>query len=206
MVALAISVCVLLLVGWGLGELARSFTQTADLDAVRDVEDDRTGFLTAAAHALSWIGSGYVVFALAAVLCLALWYRHLLRDALAVAVGTAGAALISSVDKLLVGRPRPPVHHLEHVTSASFPSGHATEASAFYGTLLIVFLCSRPGRTRAVSAASATAALVLGIACSRVYLGVHYPSDIAGGLLLGAGWSAIVGCLLLPRRRADDRA
>lgn len=201
-VALGGAVVVLLLVGWGLGELARSLAQAPDLDSVRDLANDRTATLTVAAHALSTAGSGYVVFTLAAVTCAGLWYRGHMRASLALAVATAGAVLLSSVDKLLVDRPRPPVHHLEHVTSASFPSGHSTQSSAFYGTLLLIFLCSRPTRPHALLAAIATVGLVLAIALSRVYLGVHYPSDVAGGVLLGAGWSATATSLLLTRDRA----
>jgi membrane-associated phospholipid phosphatase len=202
--ALVASLGALLLIGWGLGELATSLTQTDDLDAVRDVAAERTGFLTGVAHVLSTIGSGYVVFGLAAIACVLLYHRRLGAAALAVAVSTAGAVVLSNVDKLLVDRPRPPVQHLEHVTSASFPSGHATQSSAFYGTLLVVVLCSGSGRLWAVPTAIATAALVLGIAFSRVYLGVHYPSDVVGGLLLGGSWSAIVCASLLARRRRRD--
>jgi membrane-associated phospholipid phosphatase len=203
-VALVLAVVTLLLIGWGLGELARSLAQTTDLDSVRDLASERTGALTAAAHTLSTIGSGYVVFTLTAVVCAGLWYRGRVRATLALAVTTAGAVLLSSVDKVLVDRPRPPVHHLEHVASASFPSGHSTQASAFYGALLLIFLCHRPGRLRALPAAAATIGLVLGIALSRVYLGVHYPSDVAGGLLLGAGWSTIACSLLLGRDPGED--
>ena len=201
---LVVSVAVLLLIGWGLGELAVWLTQTVDLDLVRDVAADRTGFLTGAARVLSDLGSGYVVFPMAAIACAALYIRGLAGPALAVAASTAGAVLLSSVDKLLVGRPRPPVRHLEHVTSASFPSGHTTQASAFYGALLVVFLCREPGWLRAAMAATVTIALVIGIALSRVYLGVHYPSDIVGGLLLGGAWCAIVSSLLVGRQRSRD--
>ena len=200
-VALVVSACGLLLVGWGLGALARSFTQPVDLDAVQTVATHRTGSLTAAARALSLVGSGYIVFPLAAILGVGLYCVGRVRASLALAVSVGGAVAISTGAKLLVGRPRPPVHHLEHVASASFPSGHTTQASAFCGTLLIIFFCHRPGRIGVALATVATAGLVLGIALSRVYLGVHYPSDIAGGLLLGASWSAITTASLLPRHQ-----
>jgi undecaprenyl-diphosphatase len=90
------------------------------------------------------------------------------------------------------------VHHLEHVASASFPSGHTTQATAFYLALLIIFLASKPSRRGAVAAAIATIGVVLGIVFSRVYLGVHYPSDTAAGVLLGASWS-LLACSFLVR-------
>jgi undecaprenyl-diphosphatase len=131
------------------------------------------------------------------VLCALLYRRGRSTDAVVVAVITLGATGMANLDKVLVGRPRPPVHHLEAVASASFPSGHATQASAFYLSALLILLAGRPPRALAIAAALATAALVAGVALSRVYLGVHYPSDVAGGLLLGATWSVLV-------RRATD--
>lgn len=187
----------LVLVGWGLGELAESFVQTSDLDVIRNVAAHRTPFLTAVARAFSLVGSKYVVLPLAVVGCAVLYRRGRSRASLAVAVSTVGAILIATVDKLLVGRPRPPVHHLEHVTTASFPSEHTLQATAFYGALLIVFLHGGSSRRRAVSLVAATTVLVLGVALSRVYLGVHYPSDVAGGALLGASWAVITTSLLL---------
>jgi membrane-associated phospholipid phosphatase len=63
-----------------------------------------------------------------------------------VAASVLGAFAISNLDKLLVARPRPPVPHLETVSTASFPSGHGTEASARLLALLIAFLLTKPRR------------------------------------------------------------
>lgn len=188
-----------------MGELIRSSAQSADLDAVRDLGADRVPFLTADAHALSLVGSGFVVFPFGVVCCAALCRRGRFRAAAALAVSTLGAVLIANVDKLLVSRPRPPVQHLEHVISASFPSGHATQASAFYIALLTIFLATRPGHRAAVAAVIATIGLVLGIAFSRVYLGVHYPTDTAAGVLLGTSWSLLASTLLLRSARPAQR-
>ena len=65
------------------------------------------------------------------------------REALAVAVSLAGAMLISDLIKLLVSRPRPPVEHLQTVSGSSFPSGHSTQASAFWFSLVIVLQATR---------------------------------------------------------------
>lgn len=195
-VALLVGAVALMLVGWGLGQIAVSVAQPADLDAVRDLAAGRTGSLITVAHALSWLGNGFVVFPLAAILCVALYRRRQHRAALVLAVSTIGAVLIYNLDKLLVGRARPPVHHLEHVISESFPSGHSTQAAAVYGALLTIFLASRPRWSQATLAVLATAILVTGIALSRVYLGVHYPTDITAGALLGASWSWAVSRLL----------
>jgi undecaprenyl-diphosphatase len=136
-----------------------------------------------------------------ALLCCAVLNRRGRRpEAFAVVLSAAGAIVISNVDKLLVGRPRPAVHHLEMVvTGLSFPSGHATQASAFYLAVLIVVLAGKPRREVAWAATISTLVLIVGVAVSRVYLGVHYPSDVAAGVLLGATWSVLATRLLRGR-------
>lgn len=201
---LGLALAALIGIGWGLGELSRSVAQGADFDVVRDVAAGRTSFLTTDAHALSWAGSGFVVFPLAAVCCAVLLRLGRRRAALAVVASAVGAVVIANLDKLLVGRPRPPVRHLEHVISSSSPSGHATQAAALYTVLLLVFLAGRPARRAAVAAVLGTVGLVIGIALSRVYLGVHYPTDTAAGVLLGGSWGVLASSLLL--RRTNNRS
>jgi undecaprenyl-diphosphatase len=193
---LLVGVIALLIVGWGLGAFSESVAQTGDLAVVRDVAAGRTSLLTLIAHALSFAGSGFVIGPLVAVCWVVLSRRGRRPDAFAIANCLSGAVAISTIDKLLVGRLRPPVRHLETVTGASFPSGHATQATAFYLAVLIALVAGKKPRALVTAAAITTAALVVGIAISRVYLGVHYPSDVAGGVLLGATW-CLVACRLL---------
>jgi membrane-associated phospholipid phosphatase len=182
---LMIALLVLLLIWWVLGALCRSLLTTVDLRAVRDVASERTPAQTTMAHALSLIGSGYVVFPLTLVGCAILYLVGRSRRSLAVGLGMLGAVVIANVDKLLVGRPRPPVHHLEKVTSYSFPSGHSAQAAAFVTALLLTLLSTRCPRRVKDGVAAAGFLLALGVAASRVYLGVHYPSDVIFGLALG---------------------
>lgn len=188
--ALLVALVALLLLGWGLGEVSRSVAQAADLNLVDELARHRTRLLTPIAHGLSWAGSSFVI-AVWTVFFVVLYQRRRV-DALTVALSSAGAAVIFYLDKLLVGRPRPPVQHLEAVGGGSFPSGHATLSAGFYLALMIAFLAGKPRRAAVVAAAVATELLVVGIAVSRVYLGVHYPSDVAGGVLLGGMWTAVV--------------
>jgi membrane-associated phospholipid phosphatase len=172
-----------------------SSLQSPDLQAVRDLVGQRTSLATAIAQALSSVGSGSVIVPLAVLCCLAV-YRIDRRGAGVVGLSTIGAAVIFNLDKLLIGRPRPPVAHLEAAVHSSFPSGHATLSAALYLALLIVFLSRRRWGGRALAAAVATALLVAGIAASRVYLGVHYPTDVAAGVALGAAWAVVVAVVL----------
>lgn len=199
--ALAAVLIVLLGVGWGLGELITSAVPGVDADAVGDLAAHRDALLTAAAHAFSWAGSGYMIAALALISCALLYRRGETRSAVALALSTLGGTLIANLDKLLVGRPRPPVHHLESVSSSSFPSGHATQSAAFLLALLFVLLAGRPPRSLAIAAAATVGALLAGIALSRVYLGVHYPSDVATGLILGGTWGLLATAIIRGRTR-----
>jgi undecaprenyl-diphosphatase len=187
---LLIAWIVLVLVGWGLGELSSSAAQASDVDAVRDVAQGRSPLLTTLAHTLSFVGSGYVIVPLTVVVCVSFYHRGRRVDAYAVTLSALLAMALSSVTKIIVDRSRPPVHHLEVATSASFPSGHATQSAAFYVALLLAL---RAGKSRRVRTAAAIAAgvLIAAIATSRVYLGVHYPTDVVAGVLLGGAWSVI---------------
>ena len=109
-----------------------------------------------------------------------------------VALSLAGAMLLSDVVKLLVSRPRPPVEHLQAVTGSSFPSGHATQASAFWFSLVLALSAAGVAPLVTRVAAGLALALVLAVALSRIYLGVHYPGDVLAGVLLGTGWAVFV--------------
>ena len=204
---LAIAIAAVLLAGWGAGELSRSLLQSLDIDAVQHLAAARSEPLTSIAYALSLAGS-IVVIALLAVVCCAALYRGAHRTALLVALSGAGAMVLFNVEKLIVGRPRPPIEQLVSAPYSSFPSGHATLAAAFYSALLIVFLARRPPLAAAIGAATTIAMLVAGVSLSRVYLGVHYPSDVAGGVLLGASWTLLVALSLRHpvRRRHRSRS
>jgi len=101
--------------------------------------------------------------------------------------------VLSDLAKVLYGRARPDlVPHEVHVTSASFPSGHATHAAALYVMLAIIVAGLTPRRRIKALTFVASGSLVAAIGFSRVYLGVHYPSDVL------AGWALGTLCALLP--------
>jgi membrane-associated phospholipid phosphatase len=104
-----------------------------------------------------------------------------------------GGVALDQLLKYAVRRPRPPfgASYL-HGHSYSFPSGHAMGAIVGYGIVLYVLRGQRTWRRAAkVTAVVAAALLVLAIGVSRVYLGVHYPSDVIGGFAAGAAWLAV---------------
>jgi membrane-associated phospholipid phosphatase len=189
---LALGFVALLLVGWGVGELWLSIVGSGELDFVREVVAQRSAALTSAARVVTWAGSAWLLVPLALACCAALVRAGLRREALVLALSIGGAMLLSDLIKQLVSRPRPPIEHLQRVTGSSFPSGHATQASAFWFSLVLVLRAAGASRTATRLAAGLAVALVLAVAASRVYLGVHYPSDVVAGMLLGASWTACV--------------
>ncbi|MEN2787076.1 phosphatase PAP2 family protein [Sphingomonas qilianensis] len=104
--------------------------------------------------------------------------------------GTVSGAIAVSIAKLLVARPRPEIiDHLVTVSSASFPSGHATNSAIVYLTLATLIMQIVPGRVVRGYILCTAALLVVAIGCSRVYLGVHWPSDVLTGWGVGALWA-----------------
>jgi undecaprenyl-diphosphatase len=199
-----IGLAVFVLLGWGVGELWTSAAGSLELGVMREVAAQRTAALTDVGRVVTWAGSAFLLVPLALIACVALLRAGLRREALAVVLSLGGARLIFDWVKLLVSRPRPPVEHLQAVTSSSFPSGHATQASAFW--LSLVFVLPAAGASAKLTRVAAGVALiiVLAVAASRVYLGVHYPSDVLAGMLLGTGWATYVRrCLREPQSLAE---
>ncbi len=183
---------VLVLIGWVAGELWLSIAGSADLDGVREIAAQRSGALDDLARVVTWAGSGWVLAPLAAICCLALLRAGLRSEALAIALSLGGAWLLWVFIKLLVARPRPPIEHLQAVGGTSFPSGHATQASAFWLALVLALRSAGASGTTSAAASAIALTLVLAVAASRVYLGVHYPGDVVAGVLLGGAWASLL--------------
>jgi undecaprenyl-diphosphatase len=119
--------------------------------------------------------------------------------ALYVVVAIAGATLISFLVKAGIERPRPGLFpHGAPVYTASFPSGHATGAAATYLTLGALLARFQRHRRLKVYLLGLAALLTLLIGLSRLYLGVHWPSDVLAGWTLGASWALL--CWLVARQ------
>lgn len=140
--------------------------------------------LTAITH-LGGSVTAWLVMAVAVVWLLV--RREFVLAAYAAATGLGAVALTTGV-KALVGRARPMVDSpVSGESGLSFPSGHTLGSTVTYGVLLLVFLPAVPSRFRKPVVA-AVVALVLAVGITRVGLGVHYPSDVIGGWLLGVLW------------------
>jgi undecaprenyl-diphosphatase len=168
------------------------------------------GWLTHVVRDLTSLGGTTV---LSLVTLLTVLYLLLIRKRAAgifVFVAVAGGWALSTGIKLIIARPRPlVVPHLVDVHDLSFPSGHAMLSAVTYLTLGA--LLSRLQTTFSARAYMIGVAVFLTtiIGSSRVYLGVHYPTDVLGGWCAGATWAALCwvvarGCVFSPMVRTDE--
>ena len=115
--------------------------------------------------------------------------RHMLTALLVLAGGITGPLAVS-IAKQLFGRQRPEViDHLVEVGSASFPSGHSANSAAVYLTLALVLVQIVDRRRERIYLLAAAILLVIAVGSSRVYLGVHWPSDVLAGWAFGSLWA-----------------
>jgi undecaprenyl-diphosphatase len=155
-----------------------------DVPIQRFVEDNRSDWLDTFFLTVSRFGSTVVVLALGAALTLLTW-RRCRAVAIAIAIATVARPLLEFTVKVLVGRDRPDFERMVAGNGPSFPSGHVMAAIALWGLLpLVVGLFTR-NRALWWASAGVSGFMIVTIAMSRVYLGVHWPSDIFAGLLLG---------------------
>lgn len=139
---------------------------------------------------ITFLGTGLVVMVMVLVAGMFLWLTKHRNSAALLVASTAGGILINNLMKMSFDRPRPTVFTWgQHVVSSSFPSGHAMSATVVYIT--IAYLAARLQRRHIARVATILLALTLIVAIggSRLYLGVHYPSDVLAGILVGLAWA-----------------
>ena len=155
----------------------------------------REPVLTTMMRTLSMVGSPVSAAAIAVIVCAAAaWRSHSWLPLATVAIGLAGFALAATVVKLEVARQRPPLPYaVMAVDGYSFPSGHALGVTT--ATLISAWTIERwlirswDGR---IAVWTTAVVIIGGVGFSRVYLGVHYPSDVIAGWLLGTIWTGSV--------------
>ena len=158
--------------------------------------DRRSSPLTVVMTVFTTVGSSLALVPLA--LGVAAWLAlagGARREALLVAGTTLGAMLLSPLLKSVIGRARPEDSHLVLVDSWAYPSGHSLTSAAVIGVLTTVVWRRLPAGTARAVVAVAGVMLVVAVGISRIYLGVHWPTDVLAGWLIGALWLAV--CLIV---------
>lgn len=153
------------------------------------VSEDNTAIMMAITHLgskrLLWIG----ILAGAALM---VWKNHFSYSVFLILTVWLGAFTFNKMLKGIFQRERPDILPLIEQGGYSFPSGHAMNAIIFYGAAIFLLIkLLNPGLLRAAGIAVA-AILVILIGLSRIYLGVHYPSDVIAGFSIGAAWLVFV--------------
>ncbi len=162
--------------------------------AIEVAEALRCGFMTTFSKVVTFLGSGAFVWPLTAVCAAALAWRRRWTE---VCVLLAGMVLIQvgfSEIKAAVGRPRPP-DPLVGTHGSSFPSGHAAHSVLYVWLAMTIVVRLRPGMARATLVVVAGIVLTALVGLSRVYLNVHYLSDVSAGWALGAACFSICAAI-----------
>jgi undecaprenyl-diphosphatase len=193
--ALLAAVAALFLFGWLAEEMLEGDTQNLDMSVRNAVHQHAAPALTRVMQAFSFLGSVGTVSVLCVVILGAFLYFHRRRLAALLVITMLGMAILDETLKLAFRRPRPVAFFGPTPNSYSFPSGHAFGSVCFYGVLAAI-LAARVRGTAAKWSVWTVAVLLMGmIGFSRIYLGVHYPSDVIAGYCAGAVWVAAVGFL-----------
>jgi undecaprenyl-diphosphatase len=168
-------------------------TDTAAQDVVDSI---RVGWLTTVAKVTTFFGSGWAVSVAGLVTAAWLAYRRHWNELVILVLGTLAVLIGPGIVKDMVDRPRPE-GGLVSAPGYSYPSGHAAHSVVWVWIAIVASLRSRAGVTRGAAIVTAGIVAAVAIGLSRVYLGVHYLSDVSGGWGLGVSLFALITTVAL---------
>ena len=183
----------LLFFGWLAEEMLEADTAQFDTFVRTTIHGLVSPRLTSAMQGISFLGSVAFIVGLTVVTLALFIYFHRPRAAVLLAATMTGAAVLDEVLKYAFHRSRPVAFFGTSPGSYSFPSGHALESMCFYGVMAVILSERTPTRAGRMLIYAGTILLVGAIGISRIYLGVHYPSDVIAGYLAAIFWVGSVG-------------
>lgn len=196
----------LLFFAWLSDEVLRGETQHFDLVTRAAVHQFASPTLTATMRGISFTGS--TVFLTIASIAMFMWFmsRQWRRDAWLFGVTMLGAAILNTTLKLTFHRPRPvPFFNLTAPESYSFPSGHSLASFCFFGALASILTARISNAPVNLVTWVFSATMVLLIGLSRIYLGVHYTTDVLAGYTAAFIWIAMIRFLEMQLVRKRNR-
>lgn len=189
---------------WGFVELAAEVvegdTRALDLAALRWMEARASPVLDTVALEVTQLGSNPVLFMTVLIAATVFWVTDHRFSAVSLVSAVTGSMVLNYLLKLAFSRPRPDLLDTLEApvsTGLSFPSGHAMTTLVTYLTLAYLLGRLLPGRRARLVATGVAAVVVLLVGASRVYLGVHFPSDVLAGWAAGFIWATL--CVVLIR-------
>jgi membrane-associated phospholipid phosphatase len=206
-IGLFMAIVVLLVMAKIHEEIAHPFLERLDQQGMQAIHAHASPSLTRAARFLSWIGAPATLVPIISVSAIVLWLVGWRRDASLLVLGIGGSGALDIALKLHFRRVRPEVPWAfvtEH--SFSFPSGHSVAAVVLYGSLTYLIWRHLHHLWQRTAVIAAALLLIAGIGASRIYLGVHFPSDVAAGYAVGLIWllPVIGSCEFVRREEAKD--
>jgi len=190
--ALLTAVTALFVFGWLSEEVLEGATQHFDAFVRNAIHQVSTPGLTLLMHAFSVLGSVAVITVLSLSAVCAFVCLHRSRTAALLAITMLGVGVLDITLKHAFHRDRPVAFFGMSPSSYSFPSGHALGSLCFYGVLAAILSARVRGRGVRLCIWSAAVVLIAMIGLSRVYLGVHYPSDVIAGYCAAAVWGGTI--------------
>ena len=180
---------------------------TVDRAVLEWLSHGRAPGLTRVMVDLTALGSGALVVLFTALTFVFLLVLGDLKGSFHLFVASAGAWLWTFVTKDLFERSRPTeVEHLVDASGFSYPSGHSLAAAALYLTMAIIAGSHLKQAASKATLVAGAAFMVATGSVSRVYLGVHYPSDVVGGVALGTAWALILAAAISAIEQPVGRA
>ena len=198
-VSLGVAIAALVLFVWLFDEVLHSGTEHFDLWIRLGIHAHASPLLTEFMRAITYCGSWMVLLPATLVLSAILAWRKQYVEMRLLLITMGGALVLDNVLKLVAHRPRPTPFFVAKPLTYSFPSGHSLISLCFYGLLagLLTMHLARRGWRALVWV---IAAILIGlIGLSRIYLGVHWPSDVIAGYAAATVWMGAVRVLVLPR-------
>ena len=208
LMGIALAIAMILLFAWLADEVLEGETKSFDENVREFVHQLASPALTALMRVVTILGSTGFLITLGVIIAIIFLIIGWRRRIILFAVTMAGAAILNVTLKASFHRIRPvPFFDTPLPNSYSFPSGHALFSFCFYGVLAaLIAHRRRPAAARIIVWSLATL-LILLIGCSRIYLGVHYPSDVLAGYVAALIWvlAVALGYQILRRRKNDKR-
>jgi undecaprenyl-diphosphatase len=165
------------------------YMKSFDSSIISSVQGMEAPAMTTIMKFFTFIGAGLPIVIIAVLTLIILYFilGHR-RELILFTTAVIGSALLNVLLKLMFHRPRPDIHRIIEATGFSFPSGHAMAAFSLYATLIFLLWKNAATGSARVLLVLIGSAFIAAIGLSRIYLGVHYPSDVISGYLASGFW------------------